>query len=124
MKKQKRVTKPQPKCRRTTAPPNEPSENASQDQPGPSSVPAPPVPPPQEQPESSLLSDTPSQKEGRKRKRPQFYGFTEAEISPTNSLTSSNPSKSKKRKTKKNKVRKVQPPKKLVTLSVSIVTYR
>ena len=94
-------TKPQPKRRRTTAPPNEPSESASQDQPGTSSVPALPVPPSQEQPESSLVSDTPSQNEGRKRKRAQFYGFTEADISPTSSLTSSNPSKSKKRKTKK-----------------------
>ena len=94
-------TKPQPKRRRTTAPPIEPSESASQGQPGISSVPAPPVPPPQEQPELSLVSDSSSQNEGRKRKRPQFYGFTEADISPTSSLTSSNPSKSKKRITKK-----------------------
>ena len=62
----RKTTKPQPKRRRTTAPPNEPSESASQDQHGTSSVPAPPVPPPQEQPESSLVSDTPSQNEGRK----------------------------------------------------------
>ena len=94
-------TKPQTKRRRTKAPPNEPSESASPAQSGPSSVPTPPVPPPQEQPESSLVSDTPSQNEGRKRKRPQCYGFTEADISPTSSLTSSNPSKSKKCKTKK-----------------------
>ena len=94
-------TRPQPKRRRTTAPPHEPSESVSHDQPGPSSVPAPSVPPPQEQPESSLGSDTPSQIERRKRKRPQFYGFTEADISPTSSLTSSHPSKPKKRKPKK-----------------------
>ena len=67
----RKPTKPQPKRRRTTAPPNEPSESASQAQPGPSSV-----LPLQEQPESSLVSDTPSQKEGRKRKLPQFYGST------------------------------------------------
>ena len=97
----RKTTKPQPKRRRTTAPQNEPSESASQDQPGTSSVPAPPVPPPQEQPGSSLVSDTPSHNEGRKRKRPQFYGFTEADISPISSLTSSNPSKLKKRQTKK-----------------------
>ena len=96
----RKPTKPQPKRRRTTAPPNEHSESTSQDQPGTSSVPAPPVPPPQDQPELSLVSYTPSQNEGRKQKRPQFYGFTEADISPTSSLTSSNPSKSKKRKTK------------------------
>ena len=48
-----------------------------------------------------MVSDTPSQNEGRKRKRPQFYGFTVADISQTSSLTSSNPSKSKKRETKK-----------------------
>ena len=93
--------KPQPKRRQTTAPPNDPSESASQDQPGTSSEPAPPVPPPQEQPELSLVSDTSSQNKGRKQKRPQFCGFTEADISPTSSLTSSNPSKSKKCKTKK-----------------------
>ena len=58
----RKTTKPQPKRRRTTAPPNEPSESASQDQHGTSSVPA----PPQEPPESSLVSDTPSQNEGRK----------------------------------------------------------
>ena len=97
----RKPSKPQPKRRRTTAPPNETSESASQGQPGPSSVPAPPVPPPQEQPKSSLVSDTTSQNEGRKQKRPLFYGFTESDISRTSSLTSSNTSKSKKRKTNK-----------------------
>ena len=107
----RKPAKPQLKRRRTTAPPNEPSESASHDQPGTSSVridqpgtssvPTPPVPQHQEQPESSLVSDTQSQNEGRKQKRPQFYGFTEADISPTSSLTSSNPSNSKKDKTKK-----------------------
>ena len=97
----RKPTKPQPKRRRTTALPIEPGESATQDQHGTSSVPAPPVPPPQEQPELSLVSDTPSQNEGRKRKWAQFYGFTEADISPIRSLISSNPSKSKKRKAKK-----------------------
>ena len=106
----RKPTKPQPRPRRTAAPPNESSESASQDQPGPSSVPAPPVKPPQEQPESLLGSDTATQNEGRKRKRPQFYGFTEADISPTSSLTSSHPSKPKKLKAK-NKTSKVQQPK-------------
>ena len=97
----RKPTKPQPERRRTKAPPAGPSESAPQDQPGTPSVPAPPVPPPQGQPESSLVSNTPSQNEGWKQKRPQFYGFTEADIWPTSSLTSSNPSKPKKRKTKK-----------------------
>ena len=107
----RKPTKPQPKRRRTTAPPKSLSESASHDQPGSSSVPAdqpgtlsvpaPPVPKHHEQPESSLVFDSQAQNEGRKRKRPQFSGFSEADISPTSSLASSSSSKSKKGKTKK-----------------------
>ena len=43
------------------------------------------------------------QQAARKSKRPQFYGFADAEISPTNSLASSSSNKSKKRKSKKEK---------------------
>ena len=63
---------------------NEPTEPASHEHSGPSTVP-----------------HQQTQGESRKLKRTQFYGFSEAEISPTSSLASSNSSKSKKRKSKK-----------------------
>ena len=43
------------------------------------------------------------QQAARKRKRPQFYGFADADISPTSSLASSSSNKSNKRKSKKEK---------------------
>ena len=61
------------------------------------------MPTSQEQQESSVPSDQQEQNAGRKRKRPQFYGFTDAEISPTSNLASTSSTKSKKRKTKKEK---------------------
>ena len=97
----RKPSKPQTKRRRNTASLNEPSESISHDQPGTSSVPAPPVPKHHEQPGLSLVSDSQTQNERRKSKRPQFYGFSEADISPTISLASSSSSKTKKRKTKK-----------------------
>ena len=48
-------------------------------------------------------SDPQKQQGTRKRNRPQFYGFTDAEISPTSSLTSTSSGKQKKRKSKKDK---------------------
>ena len=50
-----------------------------------------------------MPSNPQEQKEGRKRKRTQFYGFTGAEISPTSSLASTSSANPKKRKTKKEK---------------------
>ena len=48
-----------------------------------------------------MVSDSQAPNEGRKRKRPRFHGFSEADISPTSSLASASSSKTKKRKTKK-----------------------
>ena len=97
----RKLSKPQPKSRQTKASLKEPSESISHDQPGTSSVPAPPVPKHHEQPGSSLVSDSQTKNEGPKRKRLQFFGFSEADISPTSSLASSSSSKKKKRITKK-----------------------
>ena len=72
----RKPSKPQPKHRRTTASLNESSDQA-----------------PQEQPGTSTVVDSQIQKEGRKRKQPQFYGFSEADISPTSSLASTSSSK-------------------------------
>ena len=79
----RKPSKPQPKPRRKTASLND-NEQAPQEQPGPSIVP-----------------DPQKQNEGLKRKRAQFYGFWEADISPTSSLGSTSSSRTKKRKTKK-----------------------
>ena len=96
--------KPQPKRRRNTASLNEPSENATtSEQPIISILPAPPIPTSQERQESSVPSDHQEQNEGRKRKLTQFYGFTDADFSPTSSLASTSLAKSKKLKTKKKK---------------------
>ena len=54
----------------------------------------------------TIITYTPAQGDqtkGRKRNRPQFYGFTDADISPTSSLASSSSAKPKKRKNKKDK---------------------
>ena len=51
-------------------------------------VAGPPMPTSQEQQESSVPSNPQKQNEGRKRKWPQFYGFTDADISPASSLAS------------------------------------
>ena len=63
-------------------------------------LPAPTSPAPQ----ASLIPPThDDQTEDRKRKRPQFYGFTDADISATSSLVFSSSAKPKKRKNKKDK---------------------
>ena len=57
----------------------------------------------QERQESSVPSNTQEQNEGHKRKGPQFYDFTDPDISPTSYLASTSLAKPKKRKTKKEK---------------------
>ena len=103
----RKPAKPQPKRRFNTASLNEPSDNATtSDQPIISIVPAPPMPTSQERQESSVLSDHQEQNEGRKRKRPQFYGFTDADISPTTALAST--SSAKQRSERRKRRRKAQ----------------
>ena len=76
---------------------------ADLEQPVISIVPAPPAPTSQA-PQTSLIPPThEDQTEGGKRKQTQFYGFTDADISPTSSLASSSSAKPKKRKNKKDK---------------------
>ena len=99
----RKPVKPQPKRRLQTnlTEPNNTAMTSSQQLI--SIVPAPPAPTTrdhQEPPESSPSQD---QTEGRKRKRTQFYGFTDADISQTSSLASTSSAKPKKRKTKKEK---------------------
>ena len=50
-----------------------------------------------------MSSTSQDQTEGRKQKRTQFYGFTDADMSPTSSLTSTSSAKPTKRRTKKEK---------------------
>ena len=66
-------------------------------------VPAPPAPNSRDHQETSMSSTFQDQTEGRKRKRTQFYGFTDADIFPTISLASTSSTKPKKRRTKKEK---------------------
>ena len=99
----RKPVKPQLKRRRNTNT-YELNENAtSPGQPLISIVPAPPAPTPQAPQTSSIPPISEDQTAGRKRKRPQFYGFTEADISPTSSLASTSSVKPKKRRTKKDK---------------------
>ena len=97
----RKPVKPQPKLRRNTTL-NEPSDTAmTSTQPLISIVPAPPAPTSRDQQEPSMSSTSQDQLDGRKRKRTQFYGFTD--ISPTSSLASTSSAKPKKRRTKKGK---------------------
>ena len=73
------------------------------DQPLISIVPSPPVPASQVSESTHISPAQDDQTKGRKRNRPQFYGFTDADISPTSSLASSSSAKPKKRKNKKDK---------------------
>ena len=80
----RKPAKPQPKPRHNSGSLDEPNDNATtSEQPIISIVPAPPMPTSQEQQESSVPSDQKEQKGGRIRKRPQFYGFIDADISRT-----------------------------------------
>ena len=95
------VRKPnKPVKKRFTVPTADIQEDAStQNQPLISIVQAPPTPTPQVPPAQTQDDQT----KGRKRNRPQFYGFTDADISPTSSLASTSSTQPKKRKTKKDK---------------------
>ena len=79
------------------------TQRVNSDQPLIPIVPAPPAPTPQAPQTSSIPPSSEDQTEGRKRKRTEFYGFTEVDISPTRSLASTNSAKPNKRKTKKDK---------------------
>ena len=99
----RKPTKPQLKHRRNIIPDDCNEKVTDLEQPVISIVPAPPAPTPQA-PQTSLIPPThEDQTAGRKRKRPQFYGFTDADVSPTSSLASSSSAKPKKRKNKKDK---------------------
>ena len=90
-------TKPQLKRRHNVI--TDDMHEAAQDQPLISIVPAPPTPASQVPPAQAQDDQT----KGRKRNRPQFYGLTDADISPTSSLASSSSAQPKKRKNKKDK---------------------
>ena len=97
----RKPVKPQPKRRRQTNL-TEPSDTATTSpQQLISILPAPPAPTTRDHQEPPMFSATQDQTEGRKRKRTQFYGFTDADISPTSSLASASSAKPKKRKTEK-----------------------
>ena len=99
----RKPVKPQPKRRRNTTL-NEPSDTAmNSTQPLISIIPAPPAPTSRDQRELSMSSTSQDQTEVRKRKRTQFYGLTDADISPIGSLASTSSAKPKKRRTKKKK---------------------
>ena len=98
----RKPAKPQHKRCRNTASLDEPNDNATtSEQPIISIVPASPMPTSQERQETTVPSDQQEQNAVRKRKQPQFYSFTDADITPTSSLASSSSAKPKKRKTKK-----------------------
>ena len=100
----RKPTKPQFK-RRLNVPTADIQEDVpAQNQPLISIVPAPPTPASQV-PSAKTQDD---QRKGRKRNRPQFYGFTDADISPTSSLASTSSAQPKKRKNKKEKKRSKQ----------------
>ena len=96
-------TKPQLKRRHNVIPDNFHKDVAAPNQPLISIIPAPPVLASQVSQSPHIPPAQDDQTKGRKRNRPQFYGFTDTDISPTSSLASSSSSKPKKRKTKKDK---------------------
>ena len=97
----RKPVKPQHKRRRQTNL-TEPSDTATTSpQQLVSIVPAPPAPTTQDHQEPPMSSASQDQTEGRKRRRTQFYGFIDADISLTSSLASTSSAKPKKRKTKK-----------------------
>ena len=94
----RKPTKPQLKRRHNVI-----SDDFHEDVPAPDQpliliVPAPPVPASQVSQSPHIPPSQDDQTKGRKRNRPQFYGFTDAYISPTSSLASSSSAKPKKRK--------------------------
>ena len=100
----RKPTKPQFKRRHNVLTDDIQEDVPAQNQPLISIVPAPPTPASQ----VPLAETQDDQTKGRKRNRPQFYGFTDADISPTSSLASSNSAQPKKRKNKKEKKRSKQ----------------
>ena len=100
---ERKPTKPQPKRRRNAAPINNNDNATVQEQQLISIVPAPQMSCSQNQQTRDTHPDPQKQQGTRKRNRPQFYGFTDAGISPTSSLTSTSSGKKKKRKSKKEK---------------------
>ena len=100
----RKPTKPQFKTRHNVLTDNIHEDVPAQDQPLILVVPAPPTPASQVPPAQAQDDQT----KGRKRNRPQFYGFTDADISPTSSLASSSSAQPKKRKNKKEKKRSKQ----------------
>ena len=103
----RKPAKPQPKRSRHTVASNENNNATAPEQPLISIIPAPSTSSSQNPVTSSASQVTSSasqeQQTARTRKRTQFYGFADADISPTSSLASSSSNKSKKRKTKKEK---------------------
>ena len=93
----RKPTKPQFKRRHNVLTDNIHEDVPAQNQPLISIVPAPPTPASQVPPAQAQDDQT----KGRKRNRPQFYGFTDADISPTISLASSSSAQPKKRKNRK-----------------------
>ena len=93
----RKPTKPQLKRRHNVIADDLHDDVPAQDQPFISIVPAPPAPASQVPPAQD------DQTKGRKRNRPQFYGFTDADIFPTSSLASSSSAQPKKRKNKRDK---------------------
>ena len=94
----RKPAKPQPKRSRYTVASNENNNATAPEQPLISIVPASSTSSAQNPVTSSASQE---QQAARKRKRPQFYGFADADISTTSSLASSSSNKSKKRKSKK-----------------------
>ena len=95
----RKPTKPQLKRRHNVIADDMHEDVPAQDQPLILIVPAPPAPASQVPPAQAQDDQT----KERKRNRPQFYGFTDADISPTSSLASSSSAQPKKRKNKKDK---------------------
>ena len=94
----RKPTKPQLKRRHNVISDDFHEDVPASDQPLISIVPAPPVPASQVSQSTHIHPAQDDQTKGRKRNRPQFYGFTDADISPTSSLASSSSAKPKKRK--------------------------
>ena len=99
----RKPTKPQLKRRHNVISDDFHEDVPAPDQPLISIVTAPPVPASQVAQSPHIPPAQDDQTKGRKRNRPQFYGFTDADISPTSSLASSSSAKPKKRKNKKDK---------------------
>ena len=99
----RKPTKPQLKRRHNVIPDDSHEDVPAPDQPLISIVPVLPVPASQISQSPHIPPGQDDQTKGRNRNRPQFYGFTDADISPKSSLASSSSAQPKKRKNKKDK---------------------